>query len=275
MGRVHGINELREWQWNAHLNACKNAAVEAKSNLIRDSIVQAATVNLATQVLGSASQNNTNSYNDIARNVTGNQNVISRERESAGLLRRISAVLIDWALCFSLMLMTIVIMYSYKLVALPNLTKFYTKDMQNIGMNPNIDLDTAMDQIMSTFENNLDKLEEELVMFTVCFKLLLVLYETIFIWFFGFTFGKLMMGVEVIHYGGYARDNGNGRRVPDVMVISGQTMGLFRSFSRAVMKVLYFTIMFPLVLFLQPFNARGNQFYDLITKTMVVKRLRR
>ena len=57
-----------------------------------------------------------------------------------------------------------------------------------------------------------------------------------------------MMGVEVIHYGGYARDNGNGRRVPDVMVISGQTMGLFRSFSRAVLKVLYFTIMFPLVL---------------------------
>merc|ERR1712226_795340 len=137
-------------------------------------------------------------------------------------------------------------------------------------MNPNIDLDQAMDQIMSTFEDNIDKLEEELVIFTICFKLLIVLYETIFIWFFGFTFGKLFMGVEVIHYGGYARDNN--QRVPDVMVINGQTMGLFRSFCRAIMKVLYFTIMFPLVLcsFLQPFNARGNQFYDLITKTMVV-----
>merc|ERR1711976_614617 len=210
------INELREWQWNAHLNACRNATIEAKSGYIRDSIVQAAAVSAATQVTSQA-QN----YSDIARNVTGNRNVISRERESAGLLRRITAVLVDWALCFSLMLMTIVIMYYYKLVALPNLTKFYTKDMQNIGMNPNIDLDTAMDQIMVSFENNLDKLEEELVIFTVCFKLLLVLYETIYIWFFGFTFGKLMMGVEVIHYGGYARDNGNGRRVPDVMVISG------------------------------------------------------
>ena len=77
--REEYINQLREWQWNAHLHACKSSAIEAKSNLIRDSIVQAATVNLATQVLGSTSNANQNTnYNDIARNVTGNQNVISR-----------------------------------------------------------------------------------------------------------------------------------------------------------------------------------------------------
>jgi len=269
--REEYINQLRNWQWNAHLHACKGAAVEAKTNMIRDSVVQAATVNLAAQVLGAQNTNN-NSFTDIARNVTGNQNVISRERSSAGLLRRISAVLIDWATCFTLMLMTIVVMYTYKLVALPALTKFYLDDMQKIGLNPDLDLDSAMDRIMSTFDENIDKLEEELVIFTICFKLLIVLYETIFIWFFGFTFGKLMMGIEVIHYGGYARDNN--QRVPDVMVISGQTMGLFRSFCRSVLKVLYFTIMFPLVLFFQPFNARGNQFYDVITKTMVVRRMR-
>jgi len=266
--REEYINQLRNWQWDAHLHACKGAAVEAKTNMIRDSVVQAASVNLAAQVLGATNPN----FTDIARNVTGNQNVISRERQSAGLLRRISAVLIDWATCFTLMIMTIAMMYTYKLVALPALTKFYLDDMQKIGLNPDLDLDSAMDRIMSTFEQNIDKLEEELVIFTICFKLLIVLYETIFIWFFGFTFGKLMMGVEVIHYGGYARDNN--QRVPDVMVVSGQTMGLFRSFCRSVLKVLYFTIMFPLVLFFQPFNARGNQFYDVITKTMVVRRIR-
>jgi len=213
-------------------------------------------------------------YSDIARNVTGNRNVISRERETAGLLRRITAVLIDWMLCFILMLITICVLYSYQMVALPALTKFYIKDMQRIGMNPNIELDEAMEMIMTTFESNLDKLEEEIVIFTICFKALVVLYETFFIWIFGCTFGKLIMGVEVIHYGGYARD-ANNQQVPDVMVINGQTMGFLRSFTRAIMKVLYFTIMFPLVIFLQPFNGRGSQFYDLITKTMVVKRLRR
>jgi len=277
--RADYINKLRDWQWECHLHACKTSNFEARTTQLRDNLVQLAAVTAAQSVITRQTAV-PQSATDVARAVIGNNNVVGRERETAGICRRITAVMIDWFICFCTMLTVIAIMYQYEMVALPALTKFYVKDMTkvmynsmstNVGGVDTLDLDKAVEQLVRIFESDSEALEDEIMVFTVCFKILVIMYETAFIWVFGFSIGKFIMGIEVIHYGGYA---GGRDGVQDVMVINGQRMNIFRSFARAILKVLYFTILFPLLIFMQPFNARGNQFYDMMTKTMVVKRLR-
>ena len=123
--------------------------------------------------------------------------------------------------------------------------------------------------INEEFNTLLDSLDEDLLIFTFCFKMMLLCYETSFLWLTGTTFGKWAMGLEVISFGGLSRgDNIN------VMVVDRIGIKFFTAFCRTAGKMLYFTIIFPIVLFFVPLTRQGMTPYDRLTNTMVVYKLR-
>lgn len=138
----------------------------------------------------------------------------------------------------------------------------------------NIDIDAFFNGLVKS--KHIEGVEDDIILFYFFYKLMSLFYETVFIWYFGKTLGKAVMNIEVIFYSSFASGNRNARNglnlTPDVMVVNtNQSMTLLRSFSRALLKSIYFAFLFPIVFFLMPFSSMGNNIYDKLTKTMVVK----
>jgi len=312
------INELRDWQWNCHINNIGELSLDqtvnnlANTNTI-DEILAAANfksslnllpLNLINSNVQNALSRNISNYTEAARAVLGGTGIItSREREAASMFRRFFAATFDWFFILMQMMLWVGILQRNNLYLLPNITNFYLKELPNIinealpadymqnkydgnnlndiedakvgfgamfatEISSNIDIDKVIDKLLTN--NNMAGIEDDILLFTLLFKIMSVIYETLFVWFWGATIGKYILNVEVVHYSSYAA----GRNTPDVMVLHNSRMSLLRSLVRSSLKMLYFTVAVPIIIFILPFNNRTNQWYDKVTKTMVVKRVR-
>ena len=321
------LNSMRDYQWDLHLRKTAQIAKQEninnftnisntlellksmqKDNLNFSRSGPATFSELDLASLGEAFPVLTQGPNDInfdnvARTVLGSNNVISREREASGMMRRFIAHVIDCTLMLSWMFGWIYYFYLNNIFVLSNLSKFINEDWDDILENSliepsadaaapnnnnnfdpfdvdnldyladNIDLEKLADGFLNS--KHINGIEDDLLLFTTFYKIMSIIYESVFIWYFGCTLGKKLVGIEVVHYSSFAAGGGNGvNATPDVMVIHNSNMTFLRSFIRTIIKTMYFTIAFPLIFFVTPFSTVGTQFYDRLTRTMVVKKLR-
>jgi len=265
------IDQLRDWQWDAHLQASQKIAQEHQHKILKRKVKTFNDSNRRLQ--GDVLNRNAT---DIARRVMGNNNVVSRQRETASMWRRALAVILDYMFIITMITFNAYFAYLHGFNIFPSFVGL--PSLMNKVSQMNLEFQGGVDTFINQLEKSplnsemnavLDTLDEDLLIFTFCFKLMLLFYETSFLWLTGTTFGKWAMSIEVISYGGLSRgDNIN------VMVVDRSKISLVRAFVRTAAKMLYFTIIFPVVLFFVPLTRQGMTPYDRLTSTMVVHKLR-